>query len=200
MEVRTARRGDIATLARVLAAAFETDPFSRWMFGTEDGLCERLETAFRKLLRVAYLRKGHTYTTDDLAGAAMWAPPGRWKLTVVQQLRLAPSFLLNLGPRRLARAAPAGRAVDRAHPKEPHWYLAVIGVDPGRQRSGIGAALLSPILERADAEGVLAHLETSKASNVPYYERHRFEVTSEFDVPGDGPHMWVMTRRPGPPG
>ena len=32
----------------------------------------------------------------------------------------------------------------RAHPREePHWYLAIIGVDPVRQGYGVGAALLS---------------------------------------------------------
>lgn len=197
MDVRLAARSDIPALAQVLAAAFEIDPFSRWLFGEDERLRERLRVSFRALLRAAYLPKGHTYTTDDLAGAALWAPPGRWKLTVSQQLRLAPSFLRVLGPRRLSRAGPAGRAIDAAHPVLPHWHLSVLGVAPERQRSGIGAALMRPILERADREGVLAHLETSRAENVPYYVRYGFEVAREFDVPGGGPHMWTMSRRPG---
>ena len=32
--------------------------------------------------------------------------------------------------------------------------------------------------------------------DVPYYARHGFEVTGELDLPGGGPHMWLMWRAP----
>ncbi|MGE4363035.1 MAG: GNAT family N-acetyltransferase, partial [Mycolicibacterium sp.] len=33
-------------------------------------------------------------------------------------------------------------------------------------------------------------------SNVPYYLRFGFEVTGELTIPGGGPTMWQMWRRP----
>jgi transposase len=36
------------------------------------------------------------------------------------------------------------------HPREPHWYLPMIGVDPPHQGRGYGGALLSYALERCD--------------------------------------------------
>src|SRR5437588_8999222 len=91
--VRLATREDSPRLGGVLADAFEDDPLSRWLFGEDSDLRERLRRSFEALLRRVYLSKGNTYTTDDLAGCAMWAPPGKWKLSVPQQLRLAPVML-----------------------------------------------------------------------------------------------------------
>ena len=85
------------------------------------------------------------------------------------------------------------------HPQlvpEDHWYLMILGVEPARQRLGLGGALLQPVLARADREGLRCYLETQKPVNVPFYQAHGFEVAAETDVPGDGPHFWLMARTP----
>jgi ribosomal protein S18 acetylase RimI-like enzyme len=197
MQIRQVHRNDIDSLARVLAAAFESDPLSRWIFGDHDGLPDRLHASFERALTVIYVPKGHSYTTVDLAGASLWSAPGKWKMSFFQQLRLAPSFLRILGLRRAAeRGAPMGRLVERAHPAEPHWYLGVLGVDPARQRSGVGNALVRPMLDRADREHTLTYLETSTAENVPYYERFGFTIREELELPHEGPPVWTMGRQP----
>jgi GNAT superfamily N-acetyltransferase len=87
--------------------------------------------------------------------------------------------------------------VERQHPRSAHWYLAVLGTDPVHQGKGIGSALLAPVLERCDHEGIGAYLESSKNSNIPFYRRHGFEVTGEIPLPG-GPSVWPMWRDPRP--
>jgi ribosomal protein S18 acetylase RimI-like enzyme len=184
---------DVPAAAAVIADAFATDPFWAWLFPDAD---RRLVVrSWIRQLRIAYVPKGHSYVDDTLSGAALWTPPGTWKLSPSQQLRLAPSYLRLLGPRRMRTASRAFAVIERGHPDEPHWYLSVLGVSPARQRSGIGRSLIEPMLERADREGMPASLETFKAENVPYYERFGFEVTLEDDVPDGGPHMWAMVRR-----
>ena len=88
--------------------------------------------------------------------------------------------------------------MEKAHPEEPHWYLAVLGTAPEHQGKGVGSALISPILQKCDAEGVPAYLESSKESNIPFYQRHGFEVTGEIKVK-NGPTLWPMWRDPQPP-
>jgi GNAT superfamily N-acetyltransferase len=76
----------------------------------------------------------------------------------------------------------------------PHWYLMILGVDPPFQGRGVGSALRAPTLARADADRLPCYQEMAKERNVAFYERHGFAVHQEEDVPGDGPHMWMMLR------
>jgi GNAT superfamily N-acetyltransferase len=98
--------------------------------------------------------------------------------------------------RGLPRMMSALAAVDAKHPKEPHFYLLAIGVDPPYQGQGVGSQLMAPILARCDAEGIPAYLESSKERNVPLYERNGFQVVEEMHLPGGGPPLWRMWRDP----
>ena len=69
-------------------------------------------------------------------------------------------------------------------PVAPHWYLAVIGVDPEVQGKGYGSTLLSGLLGRADADGAPAHLECDRAESVRFYLGRGFDVRHEVDVHG----------------
>ncbi len=79
------------------------------------------------------------------------------------------------------------------HPKTPHWYLSMLGVDPARQGRGLGSALLKHTLSRVDDEHAVAYLESSNMKNVPLYERHGFEVMGVIQ-PGDFPPLVPMLR------
>lgn len=104
-----------------------------------------------------------------------------------------------LAPRLLARlplALHGLTALEREHPRTPpHWYLSILGTDPDAQGRGLGAAVLAPVLERCDADGVAAYLESSKERNIAYYARHGFRVVRELRLPR-GPRVWAMWREP----
>lgn len=82
-----------------------------------------------------------------------------------------------------------------SHPREPHWYLPLIGVDPAFQGAGIGTALLQHRLRMCDTDAIPAYLETQKPENVPYYQRFGFTVRSTIEHPGC-PTLWTMWREP----
>ena len=103
---------------------------------------------------------------------------------------------LLLGRLRNRRAAAALlREVDRRHPTETHWYLALLSTDPGVQGRGLGTALMQPVLDRCDADGVPAYTETQKFENVAWYGRSGFEVIDEVRLP-DTPVIWRLWREP----
>jgi GNAT superfamily N-acetyltransferase len=193
----TAGGSDVLGIEDTLRAAFWDDPVSAWLLPGEASRSRRLAWFFRIVLLQHYMPMRTVWTTPDQAGAALWAPPGHWMIEPREMLGAWP-LLLRTGGRHSLRAAHFLDYVDRAHPREPHWYLGVLGTSPARQGKGVGSALLQPVLNRCDEEGVPAYLESSKESNVPFYRRHGFERTGEIRDPRGGPVLYPMWREPRP--
>ena len=198
--VRRVAPSDVGTLVEVLARAFDDDPVPRWLFRGDRRRRRGLRAFFAIQLRHTFLERGEMYTTEDLAGAALWSPPGRARPGWRDLVRLVPvvPYLTGLG-RDAPEAARLLSAVDAARPRDPHWYLATLGTDPDRQRTGVGSALLRSVLHEVDAEGLPAYLESSKESNLSFYNQHGFEVTGEIRTPRGGPTLWLMWRHARPP-
>jgi ribosomal protein S18 acetylase RimI-like enzyme len=97
---------------------------------------------------------------------------------------------------RLVRTMRAMTRIEVAHPLQEHYYLSVLGTDPGRRREGIGSALIQPVLELCDAERTPAYLETATEENVGFYARHGFEVQRRLELPGGAPPLWLLWRAP----
>ncbi len=147
-------------------------------------------------MRAVALSHGLVWTTDELVGGAVWAPPEGWRAPLAVTVRQAPSMVRVFG-RRLALALRARLRMEGRHPPEPpHWYLAIMGVDPRWQGKGLGSKLMQPALETLDAQGMPAYLEASTPRSRALYERHGFAVTGEFNLPSGGPTLWQMWREP----
>jgi ribosomal protein S18 acetylase RimI-like enzyme len=198
-KVVSAAVDDRDAVAAALSEAFYDDPVMSWIMRDDASRHRRLRGLFSVLLRGHYLPLGTVWTTPGYAGAALWAPPGRAIIPGPTVLRHSPFLVRALGASTL-RALRALSHVEEQHPEEPHWYLGVLGTRPELQGKGIGSALLEPVLERCDDEGVPAYLESSKHSNIAFYERHGFTVTGEIPLPPDGPAVWPMWRDPRPRG
>jgi GNAT superfamily N-acetyltransferase len=134
-----------------------------------------------------------------LAAVGAWDPPGG-SARSRPEARAAAGVVRLLYPHR-ARALFAGFAgMTRFHPEQPHWHLAFVGVDPGLQGTGLGAEVLRPVLDRADAEGTLCYLETPFRQTHGFYGRLGFGLTRELrpdETPFEAPApVWTMSRRP----
>ncbi|WP_067687349.1 GNAT family N-acetyltransferase [Nocardia jejuensis] len=197
--VRPALASDIPGLARVLGRAFADDPIMAWSIPDDAVRAQRAGILFGALIRHHFFESGGVEVAQDdrgaIVGGAVWAPPGEWHTSNSQTIRMLPAMARALR----GRVVTVGRMADRMelhHPSEPHWYLAIIGTDPSTRGLGHGRALLDSRLNRCDAEGIPAYLESSKPENVPYYERFGFEVTGELDATDGGPLLWPMWRAP----
>ena len=193
MAVRTVRDDDVAPLAVTLARAFEDDPVTAWVYANASSRVKWSSRFFEWQMR-RLLPQDATWTTDDRAGAAIWALPGRWREGPMDMVRLFRATLLGVIPQ-LPRVLKGLGQVEARHPVGLHLYLAILGVDPGRQGNGLGSALLAPGLELCDREVLPAYLETGKERNVAFYARHGFRVTEELRLP-NGPPVWLMWRDP----
>lgn len=174
----------------VLVLAFSSDPAVRWLYPDPHQYLAYF-SAFVEAFAGKAFEEATAYRTGDYAGAALWLPPG------VQPDEEAILQVLEntISPEDLARALPVFEQMAEFHPREPHWYLPLIGVDPAHQGQGIGSALLRHALARCDRDHLPAYLESSNARNVPLYERHGFVVLGEIQT-ADSPPLYPMRREP----
>jgi ribosomal protein S18 acetylase RimI-like enzyme len=192
-------RNQLATASHVLARAFDDDPVFRYLYPAP----RRRRWASRGFLR-ALASDGMPFgevwaALDDgtVVGTAGWLPDGAFPPSRRRSLRLLlGSAGALLTPRTLRDGLRYLSETERLHPKGPHWYLAVIGVEPARQGEGIGGQLLDVVLERLDADRVPAYLETSTEANVAWYRHHGFVVQHEITPAPAGPPLWTMWRAP----
>ena len=195
--IRRATAADAPRVAQLFAAAFSRDPVFDWLTRKGKERTHALQRFFSWMLENRALAHNETWITADGFAAAAWIPPyglpGRgW----ASDLRVLPRILQLTGLGRLPRGAAMAAAMEHAHPDEPFFYLAFIGVAPRMQGTGLGSSLLKQTLTRADAAGVGAYLESSNPRNLRLYERAGFSVIQEIRARKDAPPVFAMRRPP----
>ena len=189
-EVVSASASDEAPIVQTIVLAFSTDPMARWCWPDAHQYLATMPTFIRAFGGRAF-QGNSAHCTSDRRGAALWLPPDTSpdEEAVVQ---IAEDTI----PEAI-RGDVYGvmEKMAQYHPREPHWYLPMIGVDPAQQGRGYGSALLSHALQRCDRESCLAYLESSNPRNIPLYERHGFRAIGEIQA-GTSPTMVAMLRAP----
>lgn len=195
--LRPATSADVKKLAAVLARAFYDDPPLTWLVPDPATRLGRLNRMFTTIIGVESLRHGGVEVVcggAEVAGGAVWLPPGHWQPALREKIQAAPHYAWALATA-WNRAARYGHALERSRPKEPHWYLKAMGVDPAWQGRGVAGLLLRSRLQRCDQAGEPAFLETSKPG-VALYERFGFVSIGDLDMPEGAPPQAAMWRVP----
>ena len=195
--VRPARRSDVPALARVLGRAFQDDPVMMWMQPDNTRRAAALAGFFGALTRYHYLAGTGVevaLSESGVGAAALWDPPGKGDPSPREQIAMLPAVIRAFRGR-LGEGRALTEQMKAVHPEEPHWYLGILGSDPDSRGGGFGHALMTSRLDRCDAAGAPAYLESSNPANIGYYNRFGFDVTGEIVIP-DGPSLWPMWRQP----
>lgn len=184
-----------AALATVVAA-FAVDPLLRWVWPDDARYAVGAPPFFGLLLDLR-LEAGEVWLADGGASVAMWDPPGGLYLPTPDERWAGVQEQFTAAEREAWATFDAAVGVPAA--AGPHWYLGVLATAPDRQGRGLGRAATAPMLAAADRTGLPAYLETASSRNVPIYRSWGFEVARDVDLPGDGPHCWLMHRPPQAP-
>ena len=144
-DVRRATRADARALATTLARAFHDDPVMSWFFPDPKRRLAQNRRFFAMRLR-QLLSQEETYTVDGHGGTAIWAIPEGTHLTLLQTARMGVVLAPAIG-RRVGTILRGVEQIEKAHPKDPHYYLAVLGTEPELQGQGLGSALMQPVLD-----------------------------------------------------
>jgi ribosomal protein S18 acetylase RimI-like enzyme len=163
--------GDQHRVIATIVSAFIADPVERWLWPEARQYLTHFP-AFVAAFGAAAFRSGTVSTLEDFAAVAMWIPPG----TEPDGEQIVAVLDSTLAPDRKDDAFAVLEQMERTHPKDAHWYLPWLAVDPARQRAGLGAELLERGLARSDAARLPAFLETPNPRTVRFYERHGFGI------------------------
>lgn len=188
--IKTATTADEAPVTAVVILAFSADPAARWTWPDPRQYLVHFPS-FVKMLGGKAFAHGSAYYLEGYAGAALWLPP-----EISPDEDALSTLLQRTGSTSVQKDLSAlFEEMGRYHPREPHWFLPFIGVDPSQQGKGYGAALMRHALIACDRDDTLAYLESSNPKNVPLYERHGFEVLGTIQV-GASPPIVPMLRKP----
>lgn len=144
------------------------------------------------------MRYGKIFSTEDGRGGALAFAPNKSPSFPALIGAGALCLPLYFGIRGAWRALVVGMHLERNRldlAKKPHWYLLALGVTPEQQGQGIGDALLSEVIYRADTDEIPCYLEVFEESLVALYERKGFTVLKKSNLPY-GLTLWCMMRKP----
>ena len=190
--IQTATSADAEPCLAVLTLAFACDPPCRWAWPDPQQYLEAFPCFARAFGGGAIEhRSAHYY--EGFSSVALWLSPG----AAPDEASLAKVIEDTVADERKGAMFSIFEQMDAVHPREAHWYLPLIGVDPAHQGKGIGSALLSQVLNVCDGQKISAYLEATSHRNVPLYERHGFEAVGCIQA-GDSPQIIPMLRKPRP--
>lgn len=194
-------KGQVGQASEVLSRAFIDDPELLRFVPDPQKRQKLLLSMFRMSLRHA-MKHGEVYAVSpDIEGVAVWLPSGVPEITLWTMLRYGGLALIFKVSWKFLRKMKQDEAFARELRQQlapfPHWYLAVLGVDPELHGKGYASRLLKPTLARLDAEKLPVYLETSIKDYIAIYQHFGFAVIKEAVLPGSGSKMWVMLRGKG---
>lgn len=162
----------------------------------------RVTEAFCRFLFRSAVRVGGAFGTPDRAAVVCSWPsgsewPSRWDALHSGGL----SFAWVMGwraTRLMTRLEGEFDDARASHVDCPHCYVPLLGVRPDSQGKGLSRAVMQPVFDRADRDGVPVYLETVPEANVAIYRKLGFELVGNRNLSRGLPN-WEMVRPPRPP-
>ena len=197
LPARVAGPADLETVTTIIALSFAEDPAWGPAFGGAPGP-EARRDIWRTYVAAA-IRFPWTWLSAGDEATSVWFPPGEDEMTADQWDGFVAILREHLGDGDADRVVALFGRFEAAHPRaEPHYYLSLLGTHPDHRGAGHGMRLLADDLERIDAAGMPAYLESTNPANNARYGRVGFEVVGSFEgyLPGTAiTTMWRPARR-----
>ena len=202
LAIRAAAPNDVDACANVLARAFQDDPGAIVFDPDPARRAEMLPGFFRAFVAASLAEDADLVVAGDpIEGIASWFGPDRHGPSgPAMAANGFEDVLERWGPEVGERMLRMTGEIERQHERlitGQHFRLEFFGVDPSRQGSGIGSALIEHGHRIADEFGLPCYLETFTEPNVRYYERRGYRIVGEYAV-GDGVPVYGLVRRARP--
>ena len=221
LTIREMKAEDIQDAVTVVQKAFENDPYNKWVFNDRENFStarNRISLSLRCRWGIRHALFQVAYDEGYLVGVAMWLPPhlstpspswsswisgqqASWDLWIRQGRANLFHGRSTLNLRRYYLWKEGQVKAQNEIWKDPrgYYFCNIVTVAPDEQGRGVGKALMEAVLQKADAEGRSAYLESSIYDpNVKIYEKMGFELRREMPLSdeSDDITLYCMVRPP----
>ena len=190
-------KSQIKPAGEMFARAFQDDLLYVYFIPDAFERKNKLHYIFECLIRYGVFY-GEVYAiSPNLEGVAMWLP-SKAEMTVWRMIRSGVvSLYFKVGKKVVSSMLAFLKYAFKVHNRHahfPHWYLALIGVDPMFQGRDYASALIKAMLARIDQEHLPCFLETENEKNVSIFQHYGFKVVEVDTIPGTDINHWAMLR------
>lgn len=190
IKIKVAENADLERCIAILTLAFSSDPVVRWIFPDPQTYLENMPNLSKAFGGKAF-EQGSAFVSEGYEATALWLPPG----VSPDEQAMGMIMMQSVPPANQPEIFSILEQMSKYHPKEPHFYLPLLGTDPLYQGQGFGSALLEKMVKKLDKEKIPAYLESSSPQNIPLYEKYGFKTIGEVQS-GLSPTLWPMLRQP----
>jgi len=144
---------------------------------------------------------GETFIAPSTNSGAIWIRPGNrsgFQHTLQDELRRLPFKLPSALLKRWLRVHTCLEQIHQQLAVRPHWHLVALATETFGLTNTTAAAVIAPLLARADFEGVECYVETFQESALPFYQERGFRIQGSGRITKSGPNFWIMMRKPRP--
>ncbi|MFA0964500.1 GNAT family N-acetyltransferase [Roseivirga sp. BDSF3-8] len=178
--MRQANPEDKPHIIKTIAAAFKDNKSTNYVIRQDTRTPSRLTELVNYCYQLCH-QFGHVWVSDDGKACAMVMLPHQKKTTfntIGLDIRLATRAI---GLSRVGKVMSREAVIKKEHPVTPFAYLWYIGTAPHVQRKGSGTTLLQEIISFYTTLNLPLYLETSTEHNLPWYQKHGFEIYHTID-------------------
>ncbi|HVE76150.1 MAG TPA: GNAT family N-acetyltransferase [Actinomycetota bacterium] len=196
-DVHPLKEQDSGLAGSVLSRALQHDPLRAYIIPDAAERLEKSPASLEPFVRLG-LSTGAAWSAGSAPEGVLIAQPPGFDVTpeIAAEIGLMalPSIL---GTDAWIRQGEVFEYLEEHHRNEvqgPHWYVAVVGVNPARQRQGIGRELFATIFAEADRTGTPVYLDTAQPLNRAFFESVGLELIFESVHPASGLNLQTYRR------
>jgi GNAT superfamily N-acetyltransferase len=189
----------IPAAAATLAHAFHGDPLMVYAIPDATDRTRLLPDVYARMIRFGVLTGEVYVTAGAVEGVALWLPPNvKWTRENIEASGMGQLATL-IGNDAYQRYRDVVTREWNARERDMTaacWYLFLLGVEPSRQRRGLGGELMRPVMERADTGHLACYLETENERNVAFYLKQGFDLIVNGEEAGTTDiKFWTFRRK-----
>ncbi|MFD8079709.1 GNAT family N-acetyltransferase [Streptomyces sp. NPDC059718] len=173
---------DVDAIVETLTTAFFHDPLWGPAFPDAEHRAAQAASMWR-LYATSALRYSWLLVTRNAEAVAVWIPPGADELTPQEAAGLKDLLERAATPAAARTVLDIADRFEAARPAEPHFYLTLLATHDRHRGHGLGMRLLADSLERIDALGAPAYLESSNPANLARYASVGFTARDRVTAP-----------------